>query len=557
VVGLASLYDINSSVLHVERGIESDFALSLLLQAVRNRRARAKTRDPSLSLILMVGSFELMKYLFKYRVCLQSATISTEKFAAYLSAGTSEFAGEKVLSTVSVRPAPILHIPGFTYPVTQIYKNDFELFIRKQQFEFLRVKNRSVQGGASDPDRTYEDLEEDEFEARRRFNYADFEDWENARKQMQQKRASSHAQTSSADNIDYDLIIQLVCRLGFGNIFNQQSQTADDILESAVGGCVLIFMPGVPEINKCMNLLKSAWDAFCVISNNSMPNNRSPYLKMYPLHGNLSSNEQKSVFTVAARQELKVVISTNVAEVVLTNYVYVVVAKSYYMQASVTLSDVVVVIDTCRVKEMEFDTDTQSSCLLTKFASKDSLRQRAGRAGRVAAGRCFRCVTEQTYEKKLNQHSIPEILRAPLDRLVLQMKATELSQTVNQRHVNDKPLTFTEYQETAMQQSSCWSILVNCIDPPPYMHIQTAIARLQKLQALDADTEMLTPLGKHLSRLPSDPRVARVLVYGVLLGCVFDASCVCALSSVKSPFLSTADISVRYQVDQTKVITGF
>jgi ATP-dependent RNA helicase DHX57 len=75
----------------------------------------------------------------------------------------------------------------------------------------------------------------------------------------------------------------------------------------------------------------------------------------------------------------------------------------------VTLSDIVVVIDTCKVKELEFDTDTQTSALITKFASKDSLRQRAGRAGRVSAGRCFRLITESTYNNKLVQHAIPEV----------------------------------------------------------------------------------------------------------------------------------------------------
>ena len=52
-------------------------------------------------------------------------------------------------------------------------------------------------------------------------------------------------------------------------------------------------------------------------------------------------------------------------------------------EASVTLPDVTVVIDTCRVKEIDFDVDRQMSTLTMKKASKDSLRQRRGRAGRV------------------------------------------------------------------------------------------------------------------------------------------------------------------------------
>ena len=89
-------------------------------------------------------------------------------------------------------------------------------------------------------------------------------------------------------------------------------------------------------------------------------------------HGNLSPMEQKSVFEVARKGELKIVVSTNVAE------------------ASVTLPDVTVVIDSCRVKEIDFDVEKQMTALIMKKASKDSLRQRRGRAGRVQVNSLLR-----------------------------------------------------------------------------------------------------------------------------------------------------------------------
>ena len=78
---------------------------------------------------------------------------------------------------------------------------------------------------------------------------------------------------------------------------------------------------------------------------------------------------------------LKVVVATNVAE------------------ASVTIPDVTVVVDTCKVRELDYDEESGSSALVTKLASQDSLRQRRGRAGRVSAGRCFRLITLGTYSK--------------------------------------------------------------------------------------------------------------------------------------------------------------
>jgi HrpA-like RNA helicase len=80
------------------------------------------------------------------------------------------------------------------------------------------------------------------------------------------------------------------------------------------------------------------------------------------------------------------------------------------------------------------------------------------------------------------------------------------------------------------------------------------LQRLQTLQAITQGTETLTPLGKHLSNLPTDPKMGRRLVYGVLLGCVFDCSVVAALSGVKSPFVTSSDVATRAAVDQAKVL---
>lgn len=83
-----------------------------------------------------------------------------------------------------------------------------------------------------------------------------------------------------------------------------------------------------------------------------------PKLKLLPLHGGLTPQEQKLVFEPAASGELKIVVSTNVAE------------------ASVTLSDVTVVIDSCRVKEVALDPERGVPALITQLCSQDSLRQR-------------------------------------------------------------------------------------------------------------------------------------------------------------------------------------
>ena len=100
---------------------------------------------------------------------------------------------------------------------------------------------------------------------------------------------------------------------------------------AAVNGSILVFLPGLPEIRKLTRLLQSY----------DVAPRGAPTLKVMQLHGSLSAQEQSRVFSPPGMGILKVVLSTNVAE------------------ASVTIPDVDVVIDSCLVKEIDFDADTQ------------------------------------------------------------------------------------------------------------------------------------------------------------------------------------------------------
>jgi ATP-dependent RNA helicase DHX36 len=115
---------------------------------------------------------------------------------------------------------------------------------------------------------------------------------------------------------------------------------------------------------------------------------------------------------------------------------------------------------------------------------------RRGRAGRVQEGRCFRLITANTFQK-LPAHSVPEILRVPLENVVLQIKA------------------MPKYaSEEASRQ-----LLSRCIDPPTTQAVMQAEQYLMRLQALNKQKE-LSPLGHHLSTLPCSPNIGRMLIYG-------------------------------------------
>ncbi|GLH06847.1 Probable ATP-dependent RNA helicase spindle-E [Gryllus bimaculatus] len=175
--------------------------------------------------------------------------------------------------------------------------------------------------------------------------------------------------------------------------------------EVFVKGAVLVFLPGIQEIEELFNLLatKSSQNKWWV----------------RPLHSTITTDEQESVFSRPPSGYRKIILSTNIAE------------------SSLTVPDIVYVIDFCLTKHLICDPATNFSSLQVAWASKTSCIQRAGRAGRVQEGRVYRLVPATFYNECLADDQIPEILRCPLDR------AGALLPTVNGLYKRDDgDLTF-------------------------------------------------------------------------------------------------------------------
>lgn len=191
--------------------------------------------------------------------------------------------------------------------------------------------------------------------------------------------------------------------------------------------------------------------------------------ELLPLHANLSSADQARVFKNSTRR--KIIVATNVAE------------------TSITVDDVVYVIDTGRVKETRFDPENGIQRLVEDWNSLAGARQRRGRAGRVKPGQCWKLYTRWR-EGHIPKHAQPEIVRTPLASLILQVKALRGQQDVAR-------------------------FLAGALDPPQITAIQEALDTLQKLGALDgpdSKTAKLTPLGQNLAMLPLDLRLGKVRV---------------------------------------------
>ena len=174
-------------------------------------------------------------------------------------------------------------------------------------------------------------------------------------------------------NINYDLITSTV-------------RAIDSGLGSQEGG-ILIFLPGTMEINKTLDVLRNC-----------------PNMHPLPLHASLMPTEQRRVFSSAPRGKRKVVVATNVAE------------------TSITIEDIVAVIDCGKVKETSFDPQNNMVKLEEVWASRAACKQRRGRAGRVQAGVCYKLYTRNA-EAKMAERPEPEIRCVPLEQLCLSVRA--------------------------------------------------------------------------------------------------------------------------------------
>lgn len=228
-----------------------------------------------------------------------------------------------------------------------------------------------------------------------------------------------------------------------------------DRLRQGADGDLLCFVPGVGEIRKTIELL----------SRTPLPTPER--VRLFPLHGELEPSEQDAALSPASAGCVHVVVATNVAE------------------TSLTLPGVRHVLDSGYVRSARFDPRRGLDTLYTVRASRRSADQRAGRAGRVAPGTCWRLWSESDLPP---EDEPPEILRVDLAGLWLSLAASGLD-----------------------PQRLPWPT------PPTPERIESALALLHTLGALTKNGQV-TDSGRQMARMPVSPRTARVLLEAQRLG---------------------------------------
>ena len=215
------------------------------------------------------------------------------------------------------------------------------------------------------------------------------------------------------------------------------------------GGDVLTFLPGVGEIEGTARLLAE--------------NGLDGGTEVLPLHGSLSSKAQDRALRPGPRR--KVILATNIAE------------------TSLTIEGVASVVDTGYARVLRHDPRLGMDRLERRRISRDSARQRAGRAGRLGPGRAYRLWT-RAEQASLARTDLPEIRRVDLAGTMLEVAAWGVSDP----------------------EAFAW------FEAPPVGAVERALALLRDLGALDSGRFALTTLGRALLSLPLHPRLGRILI---------------------------------------------
>ncbi|XP_066150364.1 uncharacterized protein [Euwallacea fornicatus] len=355
-----------------ERDVNTDLLMNLLKRALRE--------SDSLKLVIM------------------SATIDAEAFSKYFDG------------------APILSVPGFTFPVKKHFLDDIGLDLLK----------------------------------------------------------TTKACAQNAPQIIHEDVVQLI----------------KHIHKNKPEGAILVFLPGWEDLSKVQRLLNFSNDAV-----------------VYFLHSKLKDSEQYKIFSKPPPGIRKIILATNIAE------------------TSITIDDVVYVIDTGAHKDMIFDFNKGINVIDMAWISQASANQRAGRAGRCAPGEAYYLYTKDRYEK-MPKYSAPKILNTSLTKVVLDSKV------------------FTDNMQAS-------EFMESLITPPERAAVGKAVEELKQLDLLD-EHEKLTPLGRTLVNFQLEPCLAKAMVNGVIFKCATPILDIVTLFSAEAEIFGSLSLIAKDEIKKVK-----
>ncbi len=223
----------------------------------------------------------------------------------------------------------------------------------------------------------------------------------------------------------------------------------------------------------------------------SLKKHNPAHCEILPLYSKLSVSEQERVFKPKGKS--RIVLATNVAE------------------TSLTVPGIRSVIDTGHARISRYSHRSKIQRLPIEKISQASANQRAGRCGRVAEGICIRLYSEEDYLAR-PEFTEPEILRTNLSSVILQMSSLKLGD------IEDFPF----------------------LEPPEDKMIRDGKNSLHEVNALDKDGK-ITSMGRQLAKIPTDPKLARMILAADKLNCLAEVAIIVSALSIQDPREKPAD----------------
>ncbi|EJD47775.1 P-loop containing nucleoside triphosphate hydrolase protein [Auricularia subglabra TFB-10046 SS5] len=432
----ASLDDVTHVIVDEahERDVDTDLTLMVLKRLLADRRARG----------------------IPIKVVLMSATIDPTIFQNYFSTEVGE-------------PAPLVSIPGRSFPVQKHFLDSFLPDLRNaaqntpwvfREDTVVKYLNREIgvgQWGQPPP------------MVRAGSSYSSLP----GSPRMNPENPEENARRDDDLEIPFPLV----------------ALTIAHVLRKSNDGHVLVFLPGWEEIQSVQRILSDPMKPLLDISFLD----RTKY-QILILHSSIPVAEQQQVFEPPSPGVRRIILSTNIAE------------------TSVTIPDVVYVVDAARVKELRFEPERHISSLVSAWVGASNLNQRAGRAGRHRPGEYYG-VLSQAHADRLSPYQTVEMLRTDLSNVVMHVKALNFPNL----DVED--------------------VLAATIEPPDPERVEAALEHLRMVGALDKDKN-LTSLGHVLLQLPIEAVMGRLILFGAFFRCLDRALTLAAIMTNRDPFMT-------------------
>uniref|UniRef100_A0A665V2P7 RNA helicase n=1 Tax=Echeneis naucrates TaxID=173247 RepID=A0A665V2P7_ECHNA len=263
---------------------------------------------------------------------------------------------------------------------------------------------------------------------------------------------------------------------------------AFDVHTSEVAGDILVFLTGQSEIERACDLLFEKAETVDYRFDVQDPTVEG--LLILPLYGSMPTDQQRQIFQPPPPGIRKCVVATNIAA------------------TSLTINGIKYIIDSGFVKQLNHNSRVGMDILEVVPISKSEAQQRAGRAGRISAGKCFRIYTKEFWEKSMPEYTIPEIQRTSLTAVVLTLKCLGVNDVISFPY----------------------------LDRPEERFILEALKQLYQFDAIDRRGRV-TQLGELMVEFPLHPGLTRSLLKAASLGCQDLLLPVAAMLSVENIFI--------------------